>query len=148
MNNRLRLLRKSLNLTQQEFADRLGVKRNTIANYETGRNEPVDSVFSLICREFNVNPEWLRDGTGDMNVEKSTFSLDDYANANKLTDLEKEIIRNFMELEPDVRSGIYNFFNKLASASSNAYNTAPNTPQELEKNFPPINDDDAGANLG
>lgn len=141
MNNRLRLLRKSLNLTQQEFADRLSVKRNTIANYETGRNEPVDSVFSLICREFNVNPDWLRNGTGDMHLEKSTFSLDDYANANKLTDLEKEIIRNFMELEPDVRSGIYNFFNKLASAGANAYTNAPNTPQELENNFPPIQDE-------
>ena len=58
-------------MTQQEFADRIGIKRNTIANYETGRNDPVDSVVSLICREFNVNENWLRTGEGDMFIERS-----------------------------------------------------------------------------
>lgn len=66
MNERLRALREELGLTQQEFADRLNIKRGTIANYEIGRNIPIDAVISLICREFNVNEEWLRDGTGDM----------------------------------------------------------------------------------
>ena len=66
MHERIKKLRKILDLTQQEFADRIGIKRNTIANYETGRNEPVDSVIALICREFNVNEDWLRDGTGEM----------------------------------------------------------------------------------
>lgn len=69
MNNRIKKLRKQLELTQQEFADRLSVKRGAIANYEVGRNEPTDSVVSLICREFNVNEEWLRNGTGEMFIE-------------------------------------------------------------------------------
>ena len=47
---RIKKIRRELNLTQQEFAERIGIKRNTIANYETGRNDPVDSVISLICR--------------------------------------------------------------------------------------------------
>lgn len=71
MNNRIKQLRKTLNLTQQEFAERIGIKRNTIANYEGGRNEPVSSVINLICREYNVNIDWLRTGDGDMFVEKS-----------------------------------------------------------------------------
>lgn len=66
MKNRLKQLRKHLNITQQDFADRIGIKRNTLANYEIGRNEPLDAVISLICREFNVNEEWLRTGKGDM----------------------------------------------------------------------------------
>ena len=66
MKTRLRNLRKNLNLTQQDFADRIGIKRNTLANYEIGRNEPIDAVISLICKEFNVNEEWLRTGKGDM----------------------------------------------------------------------------------
>lgn len=66
MNERLRKLRKFLDLTQQEFADKIGMKRNTIANYESNRNEPSNSVISLICREFNVNEEWLRIGKGEM----------------------------------------------------------------------------------
>ena len=64
MNERIKKLRKALDLTQQEFADRIGVKRNTIATYEIGRNTPLDAVINLICREFNVNENWLRTGEG------------------------------------------------------------------------------------
>lgn len=66
MNERLKKLRKALDLTQQEFADRIGVKRNTIATYEIGRNTPLDAVIASICREFNVSEEWLRTGKGEM----------------------------------------------------------------------------------
>jgi hypothetical protein len=66
MNERLKKLRKALELTQQEFADRIGSKRNTVAKYETEANTPSAAVVSLICREFNVNEEWLRNGTGNM----------------------------------------------------------------------------------
>ena len=69
MNGRIKELRKVLDLTQQEFADRIGMKRNTVANYETNRNEPSNSVVSLICRQFNVNENWLRTGEGDMFIK-------------------------------------------------------------------------------
>lgn len=69
MKDRIKKLRKDLDLTQREFGDRIGIKGNSIANYELGRNEPIDAVISLICREFNVSEEWLRYGTGDMYVE-------------------------------------------------------------------------------
>ena len=63
---RIKKLRKYLDLTQQKFGERLGIKGNTVAQYELGRNEPIDAVLSLICREFNVNEEWLRTGDGEM----------------------------------------------------------------------------------
>lgn len=66
MNERIKELRKRLNLTQQEFADRLSIKRGAVANYEVGRNTPSDSVIALICREFNVSERWLRSGEGEM----------------------------------------------------------------------------------
>lgn len=66
MNERIKKLRKALDLTQQKFADRIGVKQNTVAQYEMGRNVPMDSVIALICREFNVSEKWLRTGEGDM----------------------------------------------------------------------------------
>ena len=71
MNERIKKLRKVLDLTQQEFADKIGVKRNTIATYEIGRNQPIDAVISLICREFNVSEAWLRTGEGEMFVERT-----------------------------------------------------------------------------
>ena len=66
MNERIKKLRKSLGLTQQEFSDRIKVKRNTVATYEMGRSMPSDAAISLICREFNVNETWLRTGEGEM----------------------------------------------------------------------------------
>lgn len=71
MNERLKQLRKELNLTQQEFADKLGTARNNIAGYETGKRNPSDAVISLICTKYNVNENWLRTGEGDMFVKLS-----------------------------------------------------------------------------
>jgi len=66
MNKRLKKLRKTLDLTQQKFADKLGVKRNTVGQWECGINAITDQVITSICREFNVNEDWLRNGNGDM----------------------------------------------------------------------------------
>lgn len=66
MNERIKELRKSLGLTQQVFADKINIPRNNIAGYETGKRSPSDAVVSLICREFNVNEDWLRSGAGEM----------------------------------------------------------------------------------
>lgn len=59
-------------MTQQEFADQIGIKRNTVAQYETGKNQPLDAVVALICREFHINEAWLRSGVGEM---KSDMTL-------------------------------------------------------------------------
>lgn len=71
MYERLKIIRKHFNLSQEGFADRLGIKRSAISNYEIGRNEPIDAVVSLICREFGVSEAWLRTGVGEMFIQKS-----------------------------------------------------------------------------
>lgn len=68
---RIKLIRKAKNLTQQKFAERIGTKQNTIAQYEIGRNVPMDPVITSICREFRIREEWLREGKGDMEVDDS-----------------------------------------------------------------------------
>lgn len=80
MHERIRELRKALGLTQQKFADGMGVKQNTIAQYESGRNAPIDAVVTLICRTYGVNETWLRTGEGEMFQPKSrNDELLDYA---------------------------------------------------------------------
>ena len=71
MKERLKELRTALNLTQQEFADRIGIQRGTYAKYEVGRNDPIDAVIRLMCQTFNVNEKWLRTGEGPMFVDVS-----------------------------------------------------------------------------
>lgn len=71
MRDRIKELRKSLGLTQAAFAEKIGVKQNTIAQYESGRNNPTDAVLALICREYGVNEVWLRTGIGPMLVPRT-----------------------------------------------------------------------------
>ena len=69
MHNRIKQLRKSLNLNQAEFGDRIGVKQAAIAAYEKGTRTPLDAVLLAICREYGINETWLRTGEGEMYAE-------------------------------------------------------------------------------
>ena len=75
MKDRIKQIRKSNNLTQQEFASRLGVSRSGVASYESGEREPISAVIALICREFGINEDWLRTGEGPM--KRSTSREDE-----------------------------------------------------------------------
>lgn len=105
MKDRILALRRSLNLTQQAFADRLGIKRTTIANYELGRNDPVDSVVSLICREFGVREEWLRTGEGpmksDSGVSAEMTALVDQLFRDRPESFKARLISALLRFDPD-----------------------------------------------
>lgn len=122
MNERLKKLRRRLELTQQEFADRIGVKRNTIANYETNRNVPIDAVISLICREFNVNEDWLRNGGSDENMFINLTEDEELAMYTQLlldstndamADMIKDFIIIYMKLEDDSKQVLKNIAKEL-----------------------------------
>lgn len=68
-NERVKKLRKSLGLTQEKFGERIGVKKNTISQIESGVNGVTDQLRLAVCREFRVSEEWLRTGEGEMFVE-------------------------------------------------------------------------------
>ncbi len=116
MKERIKELRKKMNLTQQKFADRLGLKRQTIAAYEIGNIEPSDSTLLLICREFNVNESWLRNGEGEMH---SPVNADDRfaTNVAKIQRTDNETIIKWVnaiaETSPEALTQIENFLKKL-----------------------------------
>lgn len=66
MKDRIKAVRKAAGLTQQEFAESLGLKQNTVATYEIGRLLPSDRTITDICRNYSVNETWLRTGAGEM----------------------------------------------------------------------------------
>lgn len=61
---RIKEIRKSENLTQQEFADKLGISRANIANYEKDLRTPIEAALVLICDKYNINRKWLETGEG------------------------------------------------------------------------------------
>lgn len=114
MKDRIRQVRKDAGLTQVEYGKRLGVAGNTITNYENGMREPSNAIITAICREFSVNEEWLRCGTGSMYMEMSRaelaakivgnalntnddFVLNTFIALGQLTPAEWEVIKKFVE---------------------------------------------------
>lgn len=71
MGDRIKQIRLSAKLTQQQFADQLGLSRNFIAVIETSDRKPSDRTISDICRVFGVSEAWLRDGTEPMYVTRT-----------------------------------------------------------------------------
>lgn len=130
MKDRIRKLRKNLDLTQQEFADKVGVKRNTVAQYETGRNEPTATVLALICREFNVREEWLRDGTGEMFKDKPSSALNALSEEYGLSNAAYVMIEKFVNLKPEAQETIFNYVREVAAAfqSGEVSPSAPASP--------------------
>lgn len=68
LKERIKELRKTLDLTLEEFGNKIGVTKTTISRIENGVNSVTNQMLTSICREFNVNEEWLRTGEGEMFV--------------------------------------------------------------------------------
>lgn len=119
MNERIRKLRKSLDLTQKEFANRIGIKQNTVATYEIGRSEPIDAVISLICREFNVNEDWLRTGNGPMFKATEEAAVSKLCKELHASVIEAGIIRAYFRIPPEIRD---TFMRRLMEEVQTEYN--------------------------
>ncbi|NSG58774.1 helix-turn-helix transcriptional regulator [Anaerostipes hadrus] len=117
MNTRIKELRKTLKLTQEEFGSRVGVKGNTIGNYELSLRNPSDAIIHSMCREFNVNENWLRSGEGEMflpvedEVGEVVSKLVD--ESNPFYDMIIDIMHTFNNLDDKGQEIICNFTSDL-----------------------------------
>ena len=103
MKERLRKLRKALDLTQAEFAERIGSVQNTITGYESGKRNPSNPVISSICKEFNVNEDWLRNGNGEMFLPESQDEIDQLTKRYNLEPAIQIFIKKLVSLPPEQR---------------------------------------------
>ena len=118
MNNRLKELRESKGLSQEEFGSKIGIKsRAHISALESGSRNITDRIISDICREYGVREEWLRYGELPINAEASTFSLDEFARQHNATELELNILKAYFELDPGLRNNLVQHFKDRLSVS-------------------------------
>lgn len=114
-------LRKAFGLTQQAFADRLGITRGAVANWDLDRSDPSDAVISLICREFNVREAWLRDGTGEMlEVKPRAEELGELVRkllSDRSESFRSRLITSLLRFEPDSPEWqiLENIYNSIAA---------------------------------
>ena len=62
MNNRIKQIRLALNMSKEEFGNRLSIGKASVSKIELGTNKPSSQTIQLICSQFRVNSEWLKDG--------------------------------------------------------------------------------------
>lgn len=114
MNERVKELRKALNLTMEKFGDRLGVKKNSISQIESGNRSLTDQMFLAICREFSVNEDWLRTGSGEMFIVTRSDYIEKVSRSYNLDKLDEVIINTYMLLEPEKRKIIKEYILAVA----------------------------------
>jgi len=128
LNTRIKQIREYWELTQEEFGKKIGSARNTIANYENGNRNPSNSVIISICREFNVNEDWLRTGNGEMFKESPLRNevgyyveelLEDFKD-NPFYDMIIEMMKTYAELDDKSKKVLRDCASKLLDNIKNA----------------------------
>lgn len=114
MNERLKELRKSLELPQTAFGKKIGITGGGISLLEKGKRNLTDQMILAICREFNVNEEWLRNGSGEMFLD---FTDDEFSKAAATLSEDpfvRSLIIEYWKLDENNRKLFRDFICKLS----------------------------------
>lgn len=101
---RVKMLRKELDMTMDRFGEKLGVKKSTISGIESGARGLTSQMATAICREFGVSMEWLQEGTGPMFAEQPSADLGDLVTRYHLDQYDQAFVLEYMELAPEARA--------------------------------------------
>lgn len=114
INKRIKELRNQLNLSQEEFGKRISLVKSGVSNFESGARTVTDKNIKLICKEFNVNEEWLVNGIGEM-FNQTKLSLMELLGEkiNSLSEIEKKALYEFIKLPIEQRTIIMDFIKKI-----------------------------------
>lgn len=152
---RIRELRKSaLKMSQAAFGARLGVNRDVINNIENNRLSKPDqklSLYKLICSEFNISEDWLLNGTGEMykSNEAEYSALIDRIMTGE-NEFAKSIFKTFALFDESdweaLQAMIEKYLTVAGERSVPDFDDVPDSPEELERQYPPEDDSDNKSN--
>ncbi|HNX61899.1 MAG TPA: helix-turn-helix transcriptional regulator [Candidatus Limiplasma sp.] len=114
MKERIRKFRRQMKWTQADFATRMGVTRDVVASWENGRVEPPEAVIRLICREYDISYDWLKNGREPMVVPRDSLTLDKVDRIlNGENALMKAVFREMADLPPEGWEILSRFVDRL-----------------------------------
>ena len=109
MGERLKLIRKTLNLKQAEFGARIGLSQPSIGLYEKETRPITERVISQLVSEFHINEEYLRHGTGDMFIDRTPDLVRQLSQELSLSQREQRLLLTFLSFPPDTRAQVLDF---------------------------------------
>lgn len=152
-NERIKEIRKTLKMTMERFGERLGVTKTAISNIEKSKRKVTEQMRKAICREFNINGDWLRTGNGEMFVQLSqedetAHIVQDMlgSNTGSFYNIILEIAKSYKKLSPTSRKALDELADNLLSSLADEErfmtiedykNECPKTLEELERLYPP-----------
>ena len=113
INERVKMARKALNLTQIEFGDKVGISQGHLTSIESGKRTVTDKSVIAICATFGINEEWLRTGTGEMFIASDSTIVSQLASEYGLDAFEKVLIEGFLKMKPEERAVIKTYVRNL-----------------------------------
>ena len=114
INERLKHLRKNvLRLTQSELGNTLGLGKAAVSKMESNTSTITEQNIKLICKEFNVNYDWLVDGKGEIFIDTDRTTIELLADDYKLRPVEVSLIEEFVELDEEERNVLLNYLQNV-----------------------------------
>ena len=115
INDRFKLIRKELGLSQETFGSRIGITNSAVSKIEKGENKVTESLIKLLRSEYKVDPFWLETGIGDDKFTAIPETIiDSLVDASKLYDYDRFIIEAYVEAPPEQQKAIKDFLLTLA----------------------------------
>lgn len=113
LSKRINHIIESLGMKKTAFAERLNVSQAFVSQLCSGVKQPSERTLMAICREFRVNYLWLTEGEGDMFTSTPESVVDELAEDYKLDDVDKKIIKKYLELSDEQRAVIKEYIKSI-----------------------------------
>jgi len=110
LNESVRVLREKIGISRAAFGQKIGVSGDVINNLERGRVEIKEPILKLICSEFSVNEEWIRNGSGDMFIKTSLSTMEKLKEEFHLDDFTCSFVYEYLKLDEEKRNAVQEFF--------------------------------------
>ena len=118
---RIREIRASLKMSLETFGEKLGVTRAAMSNIERGQRNLTDQMARSICREYNVNYDYLIYGEGEMFDNLPQTTLDELCKQYNCDELDRSLIEEYLKLDPASRKVLKDYIKNILKIEKNEF---------------------------
>lgn len=115
MKDRIKALRKQLNISQEVFGRRIGITGASVSRLESGENEPSPQTIIFICKEFDVSEDWLRNGVGEM-FKASSSEAERLVKKYQFPDIVKKLLKVYEGMNETQQEAVLEYAKRVIAS--------------------------------